>query len=111
MFGQLPPRSTGSLEDPSCGHQTACWPELPASPEVLPSGLKLRNLSILTVHKSGLALVWKYQPVGVFFASSRTSGQIDRKCGNPCVLDSLQAQGAGREVDRRAGIFLTILFS
>lgn len=74
--------------------------------EVLPSDPKLRNPNILIVHKPGLALVWKSQPaaVSLFFALQQPSGQTSsRKCGNPCVLDGLQAQGS-RQKRRVLGI-------
>lgn len=63
---------------------------------------------MFTVHKPGLALVWKSQPlaVSVFFALPQPSGQIGRKGGNPCVLPSFRPRAAGREADRRARMFL-----
>lgn len=66
------------------------------APGVLPLGPELRNPSIIIVHQPGLALVWRSQLVGVsvFFALQQPSAQTGRKCSNPCVLDSPQAQGS-----------------
>lgn len=109
MFGQLPPRGTGSLEDPAVD-QTAYWPELPAGPggaafsSTWSSETPVSSLSTSQGWRwSGNPSLW-LSPYSLLCRSPLD--RLVEKVGTLVSFPVFRPRAAGREAGRRARMFL-----